>query len=219
MQIKMCDTEVVLWEGECDNLCDELVAAVKAGANLAGANLAGANLAGANLAGAHLAGAHLAGAHLAGAHLAGANLEGANLEGANLAFANLVGAILTRANLAGAILEGAILVRADLRGADLRGADLAGASAPPVNSHDFWAELLRRAAGDDLHRRMIAGLVLISRDWCWPRMIALMTGELAADWQEWVGAEFWRWPEECRRLGLPELAAGDGPSATNGKGE
>ena len=55
MQIKHRYTGAVLWEGECENLREELIAAVKAGANLARADLAGANLARANLAGAYLA--------------------------------------------------------------------------------------------------------------------------------------------------------------------
>ena len=162
MQIKHRYTSTVLLEGECDNLRDELIAAVKAYADLADADLAGADLVGADL---------------AYADLAGANLADANLADANLARANLARANLARAN------------------------------SPALNSHDFWAELLFRTAGNDLHRRMVAGLVLVSRDWCWPRMIALMTGELSEDWNEWVGAIFWRWPERCRELGLPEVAA------------
>jgi hypothetical protein len=35
------------------------------------------------------------------------------------------------------------------------------------------AELLCRAAGEDLERRMVAGLVAISEDWCWDRFLLL----------------------------------------------
>jgi hypothetical protein len=43
-------------------------------------------------------------------------------------------------------------------------------------SHDLLAEILRRAAGLDLAKRKIAGLVLVSRDWCWEEF-----GQLLAD--------------------------------------
>ena len=147
MQIKDRWHDTVLWEGECDDVRDELMAAVMSMADLYGANLYGANLSGADLSG------------------------------------------------------------ASLYGASLYGASLYGAARPPMQSHDFWAQLLLRAAGDDLHRRMVAGLVLVSRDWCWNRFKELMTGELAVDWQEWAGAVFWQWPDSCREAGLPEIAA------------
>ena len=140
-------TDAVLFEGDYGSLCECVVAAVKAradladayladaylaGADLADAYLAGADLARADLAGADLAGAYLAGADLAGADLAGADLADAYLAGADLARADLAGADLARADLAGADLAradlaGAYLARADLAGADLAGADLAGA--------------------------------------------------------------------------------------------
>lgn len=126
------DNSKVLWEGECNNIREELEAAVKAGACLESANLAGADLSGAYLARAYLAGAYLARADLAGADLSGTNLAGADLaraylESAYLARADLSGAYLAGAYLAGAYLESADLARADLSGADLAGADLAGA--------------------------------------------------------------------------------------------
>jgi len=40
-------------------------------------------------------------------------------------------------------------------------------------SHDLIAELLRREAGEDIDRRSLAGLILLSRDWCWDRFLAL----------------------------------------------
>ena len=54
---------------------------------------------------------------------------------------------------------------------------------------------------------MVAGLVLLSRDRSWDRFKALISegGELAGDWQEWAGEVFWRWPEMCREIGLPEV--------------
>jgi Pentapeptide repeats (8 copies) len=94
-------------------------------------------------------------------------LEAANLRGANLVGANLVGA-----NLDGAYLDGAYL-----RGANLDGAYLDGAR---INwqSHALIGELLGRAAGEDLDKRKVAGLVSISRDWCWKSWLALAADPL-----------------------------------------
>src|SRR3990172_7617090 len=71
-----------------------------------------------------------------------------------------------RIDLEGAYLEGADLRGASLRGANLYGANLEGAT---INwrSHDLIAELLLRWSGDDVEKRKVAGLVLVSRDWCW----------------------------------------------------
>ncbi len=80
------------------------------------------------------------------------------------------------ANLRGADLRGTYLCGANLRAVDLRGAYLCGANLRAANirdtiiewqSHDLIAELLMQAAGDQVDRRCIAGLVLVSRDWCW----------------------------------------------------
>ena len=112
------------------------------------------------------------GANLVDADLRGANLRGANLVGANLWDADLRGADLDGADLRGANLVGANLWGAYLRGADLRGADLRGAK---INweSHDLISHLLCNAAADNVERRMIAGLILASRDWCWRRFLAI----------------------------------------------
>ncbi len=115
----------VLFAGEYDSLCDCVIAAAKARANLAGADLARAYLAGAYLAGAYLAGANLADADLAGAYLADADLAGADLARADLARADLAGANLADANLADAYL------------ADARGIDPAAVSASSL-SRDEW---------------------------------------------------------------------------------
>jgi len=91
----------------------------------------------------------------------------ANLSGANLFRADLSGADLSGANLSGANLYGA-----DLSGANLSGAKLYGAK---INwqSHDLLSELLKRAAGRDVEKRKVAGLIYISRDWCHNEFIAL----------------------------------------------
>ena len=97
---------------------------------------------------------------------------------------------------------------ADLRGAYLRGADLSGAylSGAAINwqSHDLIAEILRRAAGQNVQRRMLVGLILISRDWCWEKFMAL---ELDPDLREWALAELRQWVKDDD--GAPE-ALGDG---------
>src|SRR5579859_2776255 len=99
--------------------------------------------------------------NLYGADLYGADLYGADLGSANLGRANLDSADLYDANLRGADLRGANLYDANLRGADLRGANL------PTTSHDAISEILRTAAASNIQYRMIAGLVIISRDMCW----------------------------------------------------
>ena len=73
-----------------------------------------------------------------------------------------------RANLHGADLAGANLSGANLAGANLSGANLSDATIN-WSSHALIAELLRGAAGNDVDRRMIAGLILVSPDWCWAK--------------------------------------------------
>ena len=164
------------------------------GADLRWANLREADLSRADLSQADLSRAHLSRAHLSGAHLRGADLTGASLIWANLCNATLSGAVLHGANLSGASLHGANLSGADLRwanlsGADLRGADLSGAS---INwqSHDLIAEILRRAAADNVSRRMLSGLILISHDWCWDMFLAL---DIAPAVRDWALDELRRW--------------------------
>lgn len=40
-------------------------------------------------------------------------------------------------------------------------------------SHDLIAEILRRSSGNDIQKRMVAGLILVSRDWCWDQFLAI----------------------------------------------
>jgi hypothetical protein len=139
---------------------------------------------------ANLRGADLWWADLRGADLDSADLHGANLRGADLRRADLYGANLRRADLRGAELHGASLINADLCGADLYGANLRGANLREANldgtlmnwkSHALIAELLRRAAVDDIQKRMIAGLVAVSLDWCWSKFLDIPT-----DLREWA---------------------------------
>ena len=142
-----------------------------------------ANLA--NLSDAYLHGANLRDANLHGANLHGANLRGANLSGANLSDANLSGANLSGANLSGANLGGANLSGANLGGANLGGAKVAW------QSHDLLAELLRRAAGNDIAKLKVAGLLLVCRDKCWKDFLGIASRDPLGGWAldalaEWV---------------------------------
>lgn len=126
--------------------------------------------------------ANLGGANLGGADLRGANLRGANLGGANLGDANLRGANLGHAYLGHADLRYANLSDANLRGANLRGSIL------NWQSHALLSEILRRAAGDNMDRRMLAGLVAVSTDWCWDQWLSLEHTERA-----WAITELAQW--------------------------
>ena len=145
-----------------------------------------------DLSGADLSRANLSGADLSGADLSRAKLSGAVLSRADLSWADLSWADLSGASLSGADLGGANLNRAHLRGADLRGAHLSGAS---INwqSHDLIAEILRRAAADNVSRRMLSGLILISHDWCWDMFLAL---DIAPAVRDWALDELRKWVKE-----------------------
>jgi uncharacterized protein YjbI with pentapeptide repeats len=151
-----------------------------------------ADLWGADLRGANLRHADLGGADLRHADLSDANLRYANLVGANLGCANLGHADLSGADLSGADLGGANLGGANLRYADLRGAKF------NWQSHALLSEILLRAAGDNMGRRMLAGLVAVSTDWCWDQWLSLEHPERA-----WAIAELAKWvrPDD----GAPEV--------------
>ena len=147
-------------------------------ADLSEADLSEADLRDANLRDANLTAAILTDANLREAYLSRADLRDANLRGADLREADLTVAILTGANLSGAILSGASLWKADLRKANLSSTELTGAILTGANlsgarinwnSHDLMAELMSRHAGNDREKRKVAGLPLVSRDWCWAR--------------------------------------------------
>jgi hypothetical protein len=168
----------VLFSLECGSLKLCVETAVKEKADLRDANLRGADLRDADLGGAYLRGADLGGADLGGADLRDANLRGAYLRGADLGGADLGGANLRGADLGGADLRGA-----DLGGAYLRGADLGGAKEINWQSHDLISAILFQAAGQDVSKRQLAGLVLVSRDWCWTEFLAV---ELPPEIRQWA---------------------------------
>lgn len=124
--------------------------------NLIGADLRGVDLRGAYLREADLRGADLRISDLSNANLIGANLSNTNLRSANLRGADLRGADLRGADLSNSDLTGANLIRADLRDANLN-----------ISSHDIISYILLSDSGEDVEKRMLAGLVFVSRDWCW----------------------------------------------------
>jgi hypothetical protein len=154
-------------------------------AYLRGADLRGADLTEADLTRADLRGADLTRADLTEADLTRADLRWANLRGANLRGANLRWADLTRANLTEADLTEADLTEADLRWANLRGANLRGAE---INwqSHDLVFEILLNEAGDDIEKRVLAGVIISNRQLCWEEFMKLREPIVTKDQRKWV---------------------------------
>ena len=105
-----------------------------------------------------------------------AAVEAAVQNGANLNWANLYGANLCSANLCGAKLNWASFYGANLDGASFDGANL------NWQSHALIAEILRRNAGDDVKKRMVAGMILISRDWRWDDFLSLKIDRSLRKW-------------------------------------
>ena len=101
-----------------------------------------------------------------------------------------------RANLSGANLSWA-----DLSGANLSGANLSGAKIN-WNSHQLISEILLRAAGDCPKKRMIAGLVRISTDWCWDKITKIKHPE-----KKWAVNELKKWVKG--RDSAPEILIKD----------
>ncbi len=106
------------------------------------------------------------------------------------------GADLRDADLRDADLRGANLRGADLRGANLRGANLRGAQFPST-SHIVIAEILRQAAGNDVQRLMVAGLVVLQRGWCWREFDRAVTEPRL---RRWVRKTLSAWPQLHERM-------------------
>lgn len=77
--------------------------------------------------------------------------------------------------------------RANFQDADLQDANLLGAILN-WNSHTLLSEILRRSAGDSVERRMLAGLIAVSTDWCWDRFLSLEHPE-----RVWAITELAQW--------------------------
>ena len=87
-----------------------------------------------------------------------------------------------QATLLAALASGADLQSADLRYANLRYADLRYANLQSANlqgavvnwqSHALLAQILLNHAGDDVAKRMVAGLIAVSLDWCWDKFLTI----------------------------------------------
>ena len=119
-------------------------------------------------------------------------VEADTLRDAVLSYAVLSGAVLGGADLSGADLRGAVLHDADLSGAHLSYAVLHDAALQGVQlnwqSHDLLAEILRQHAGQNMLLRQVAGLVLISPDWCWHDFLRLNHPQM--EWALNVLAEY-----------------------------
>jgi hypothetical protein len=86
---------------------------------------------------------------------------------------------LRSADLSSADLSSADLSSANLRSADLSYADLDKNTILSWSSHDLIAHLLFSSAKEDASKRMLAGLILISKDWCWEQFFKIETPERA----------------------------------------
>ena len=94
--------------------------------------------------------------------------------------------------------EIAIAKKADLSRANLSGANLSW------NSHALIGEILKRAAQNDKGLRSVAGLILVSTDWCWEKLLTELTPEQIAWCKEtlrpwWEGKEE-QLPEKARKI-------------------
>jgi hypothetical protein len=145
------------------------------------ADLSRADLSSADLSSADLSRANLSSANLYRANLSSANLYRANLSSADLYSADLYSANLSSANLSSANLSSADLSRANLSSANLSSANLYRAKFN-FQSHTLIAEVLRRAAGEDVEKRKVAGLILVSPDWCWDQFTANCSGDPLFGW-------------------------------------
>ena len=140
-------------------------------------------------------GADLYCADLSGADLRECVFNGADLSDVDFTGANLAGADFTRADLSYAILCGANLESAHLFCANLTNASLLEALNPPLSSHEFIAEVLRQHIEDNLERRAVAGLVLVSRDWCWKQFGEIAREQWSAETRTWIVDTLGHWPK------------------------
>lgn len=161
---------------------EQLIAAYNAGIR----QCSDVELPSADLSYAHLSDIDLRYAYLENANLSYTRLDGANLTGAHLSGVNLTGANLACANLNAADLRGSRLTDCEFFRANLQGVNWAGVQDPSASSHDFISAVLLQAAGNDVRRRMISGLVLVSRNWCWADMEVWLLPELRESERQWI---------------------------------
>ena len=155
------------------------------GANLMHADLQGANLMHADLRGANLRDTNLIGANLQVANLRGADLIGAILCSANLNHADLRDANLMCTNLRNANLMDANLMDANLRVTNLTGTDLTSANlkvkTPPLNSHQFIAEILWRESKEK-SQKDFASHIRLATNICWDGFVRLAQSKGVDGW-------------------------------------
>lgn len=152
----------VLFEGDPGESLEDAIAR----ATSAGVCLGGANLRCVDLSGVDLSWGDFRGADFDFSILRGTNLEGADLDGASL----------FQTDLTGANLDDADFYNADIRSATLKGARL------NWNSHDLLSEILFRDAEKDAPKRMVAGLIAVSTDWCWNRFLDMQVPPACRKW-------------------------------------
>jgi len=158
---------------------------------------------------ADLSDADLSDADLSDADLSDADLRRADLRRADLRRADLRRADLRRADLSDADLSRADLYGANLFGADLSDADLFGVLNPPTSSHAFIGEILRQSAHENVERRKIAGLVIISHDWCWDAFEQYIAERASPEILVWIVETLGVWPhmrEKLERYGFTQKA-------------
>lgn len=182
-----------------------------AGYVLKAAIAAGTDLQNADLKGEFFGEVHAPGVVLEGADLLESNFDHAELVGANLVSANLHRVSFYHSNLRDADLRyiyagGVCFAFADLRGADLRGATFTGGDFHGArlegawlqwHSHELLSSILMNAAGDHALRRSIAGLIALSRDWCWNHFMKVDHPE-----RDWAVRELAKYIKVKKRGGL-----------------
>lgn len=208
-EIRSWSSGALPFEAEAKDLRTALELAVRQGVSLREADLEGARLKGVELEGGNLGGANLAHADLGKARLDDADLIGASLAYADLRGASLAGALLRGADLGGADLREADLTEVDFRLTNLKGADFLGAKLN-FYSHELLAEILSRAAADNVEKLKWTGLLLLRRDWHWENLVSFkdpLSHWALDELRGWVGNKT---PKEIKKiLGARKIAAPD----------
>jgi len=156
------------------------------GANMSGMNLTGFDLSSCDLSRTNLRDAVLDGVNALYTDFTAADFRGASMEHANLLTANLSHTDLREASLAWSDLGLARLDGADARDSAFDYTNLTGANISDM-SIDYWsrelvAHVLLNAAGNDIAKQSLAGLVLISRNWCWEKFEGVGIDPALRDW-------------------------------------
>ena len=167
MQIKDRQTGAVMFEVAVATIRECVGEAARQNANLRGSNLSGSDLRYSNLR--H---SNLSYSNLRYSDLRHSNLRDSNLRHSNLRHSNLSDSDLSHSNLSYSDLSGSNLSDSDLSHSNLSYSDLHDITVN-WNSHELLAEILRQKAGENTAKRKIAGLVLVSHDWCWDKFLRL----------------------------------------------